>query len=760
MISLFSRCQAGYGTDGQFCLECPEGKTCSRTGAVACDGQCEAGVRSECYGAIGFARCDAVQKCVIPGMLGATVRRGTYVNPGEGAECATYITCNAGYFKRFLQRVECVPCVGKPALSRFVTAGLSTNDGSSCLWECSYGTQQNIKWNASAGACVAGAMLAAAPAHGPGEFGSRGTGVVTCPAGFTSEASTGLTSGACLACPLPPASARSTVASRGCEWECYSGDWTRRGVRCVAAGCDAGAAGWTLAAGGGCVPSTVPWNRAGTRKVAPLVTVATGGSGVWTSLATLTASSKGWGVYGRHAVTMQPSGRVVTTAGRMCSTTLAWLGGRQYLIGAVCNQSFLAYVDVWSSGAGVLIGQASSPGWADGFRTQARFQTELYVATGGDSNASVWVLDRWNCVVREVALWPQPGDYRTRVYTVHGVTSRLQLTGQPQCYGGGSLASPRRFWEVGQGVLLFTDDNGLWQLELGSGALSPVMGEAWDLGRGFEADDLLGVQLLADGRYTLRLGFRDGATWVVTAKAEACPDGTTSLAGGDCIVGCEWRADGRGYYVNASSGGCVACDAGLQCAAGFEAVGCTRAAQSRCSPCPALGARRAYVVAGRCDADLVRYLAPDCPAGSYADAGGVCETCPAGGAARTALPGATRVEQCKCSTTAGLRRRKRDGACVSISGGLQAYGAEGWCAVGCNVPPNATLWRDAGCQWRCDVGLYHDTEAPWLGKCKECVRVAGSNETWLAMGTRGDDDAPLSCEFIWKNGTLAGPPVR
>ena len=755
MISLFSRCQAGYGTDGQFCLECPEGKTCSRTGAVACDGQCEAGVRSECYGAIGFARCDAVPKCVMPGMLGATVRRGTYVNPGEGAECATYITCNAGYFKRFLQRVECVPCVGKPALSRFVTAGLSTNDGSSCLWECSYGTQQNIKWNASAGACVAGAMLAAAPAHGPGEFGSRGTGVVTCPAGFTSEASTGLTSGACLACPLPPASARSTVASRGCEWECYSGDWTRRGVRCVAAGCDAGAAGWTLAAGGGCVPSTVPWNRAGTRKVAPLVTVATGGSGVWTSLATLTASSKGWGVYGRHAVTMQPSGRVVTTAGRMCSTTLAWLGGRQYLIGAVCNQSFLAYVDVWSSGAGVLIGQASSPGWADGFRTQARFQTELYVATGGDSNASVWVLDRWNCVVREVALWPQPGDYRTRVYTVHGVTSRLQLTGQPQCYGGGSLASPRRFWEVGQGVLLFTDDNGLWQLDLERGTLTAVMGEGWDLGQRLEADELVSVRM--PDYFTLVLVFRDGTAWTVLASEGVCPDDWTSNAGGDCVVGCSWS--GSGSYVNSTTGACIPCVVAGGCKVGQQWMRCTRSAQAKCVNCPtsidtvtAEGLGRIYVTPGNCDTSRMRFT-PPCPPNFYTTsdtvaAGGMvyCDMCPAEGLASTLQPGATRVEQCKCA--AGLRRS--NGTCVGEA--LYSYD-DGACVSSpqqCLVPPRAALVLDWGdgfgrCLWECNAGYYHATVRAWADRCQPCARLGG--ETQMQAATRGDDDSPLSCEF-------------
>ncbi len=46
------------------------------------------------------------------------------------------------------------------------------------------------------------------------------------------------------------------------------------------------------------------------------------------------------------------------------------------------------------AGLGVLIGRAESPGWADGFQTQARLQTELHVAMGVD-NATLWVLDRY-----------------------------------------------------------------------------------------------------------------------------------------------------------------------------------------------------------------------------------------------------------------------------------------------------------------------------------------------------------------------------
>jgi hypothetical protein len=57
-------------------------------------------------------------------------------------------------------------------------------------------------------------------------------------------------------------------------------------------------------------------------------------------------------------------------------------------------------------------------------------------------------------------------DYRTRAYTMHGLTERFALTWQAKCFCPGSLAGQLLFWEVGA---LFTEEVGLWQLELSSG---------------------------------------------------------------------------------------------------------------------------------------------------------------------------------------------------------------------------------------------------------------------------------------------------
>jgi hypothetical protein len=622
-----------------------------------------------------------------------------------------------------------MPCASPPFLAKYVTAGLSANDESSCLWECNYGLQYSVVW--SGAACEYMGLQTAMPMHPAGWFGVYGGALTTCGAEFTSEANTTAARGGCQACPPLPARATRAANARQCEWGCAYG-WTFRGSRCVR---EPGLewlctdAGTTRDREGKCVNSSVPWNRAGTGRVGMVVSEAWLAVQNATNRGVVVAQSTAWGASGRHAVVV--AGRGVQTEGPLCSATVAWIGGAQYLIGAVCNQSFVAFANLSSASVRleVLIGQAGSPGWADGFRTQAQFQAELYVATSG--NNTVWVLDRWNCVVREVTIWPRPGDYRTRVDTVHGLTERFLVVGQPKCYGLGSLAGPRRFWEVGGGVLLFTDDHGLWQLTLETGALASVMSEGlWSAG--FEADDVSWVELSAD-RYTLRLGFRDGRVWTVRAGSEACPQDTTSRDGGDCAVQCEWL-EGAGSYVNRTSGACVQCVAATGCGVGTEPAVCERDGPGWCRPCPALEAGKRYMEAGVCGRAV--YMAP-CPVGFWGE--GVCEPCPP--FTTTWLAGAVRVEQCKC--VAGLVRRG-GGVCVADNPLYLFEAGGGVCADVCPVPGNATLVAVRGvdgrpCVWRCNAGFYRETLA---GQCRACQAAVGKR-----LATSGDDDSPLSCEW-------------
>jgi hypothetical protein len=89
---------------------------------------------------------------------------------------------------------------------------------------------------------------------------------------MTSEANTTLVSEGCVSCPPPPEQA--VRASETAECGCNAG-YAGMGWRCVQGGRMGGSA--TVRArhcqgpGGECAPSSVPWNRAGTRKVKPLL---------------------------------------------------------------------------------------------------------------------------------------------------------------------------------------------------------------------------------------------------------------------------------------------------------------------------------------------------------------------------------------------------------------------------------------------------------------------------------------------------------
>ena len=241
--------------------------------------------------------------------------------------------------------------------------------------------------------------------------------------------------------------------------------------------------------------------------------------------------------------------------------------------------------------------------------------------------------------------------------------------------------------------------------------------------------------------------FAGGASWAwsVTASEAACPDGTTSNAGGDCVIGCAWLDEGAAgsSFVNQSSGECVACVADGGCVEGQEFVACTRTEQGRCRACamPADAVGRVFAVRGKCDAYLMKYV-PPCPVGYYAGGGRYCERCPTE-LATTRFPNASRVEQCKCKS--GLSRSKESGECVGPA--LNVYG--GLCAaagIRCDGPLHSTIgtadWQRRRCLWECGIGYYRDTAAEWPNNCVACVLPLD-----VTALTRGDDDSPLSCEF-------------
>ena len=757
-------CPNGYGSDGQFCRECPRGSTCDRLGRVECRGQCKAGTVSVCAPdlSLGSVMCD--QACPLPpaGTGSRWVRRGTHTRP-EAGRCETYFQCGAGTVKVFRSTgvVECEACpIGllpsQGLLERWVTEGLSTGDTQSCLWECK---REVATTNAARTGCVIlpgrQTVTGVNPAGWWLEPLSKAS--AQCPSGRTSEQGAATSAGECIACHALPTGAVWVAGSSQCEWACIdTSRWStvrslRRGSVCVQPleTCS-GASGVARSAdGGSCESTSFPWNRGGYRKlgwgtpvVAPLAQATWWGGRVSGILQDgLTMMSLGHGISDRHTLGVDDRNGTVNVypiAGPLCSGVQARIGRHEFVLGAPCNQSFLVYLNLSSTSArrlAVLIG-SSTPGWADGFRTQALFESELYVASSSYSNRTLFVLDRWNCLLREVVIYGEPGGYLTRAYTVWGNADKLaQPLPEPRCFGQGGLASPRRFWQLRDGWVAFADDNGLWQFHTDTRELRPMVKESEAL---FEADDLVDVDTADE--FTLRLVFRDHV-WLVSAHEQECPEDYTSMPGGDCTVECAWRSAVQApvRYVNRSRGGaCLPCSQ-LDCGYGEVFVPCTRDRDSWCRRCEPRGEAGVYSARGTCEDVAWRVGLPPCDAGSYAEDGGrYCEVCPE--LTATWRAGATDARQCKC--LAGLMRR--GDKCVADA--LYEFEVPCMAREACPIPPHATLAPTdlVGCKYECLPGFYHRVAAGWLDKCSPCLFENSSS----VPVTRGDDDEPWSCEWV------------
>lgn len=763
-------CPSGYGSDGQFCLECPRGKTCNRLGEVECQGQCRAGAVSVCTEDLslgGSVSCDQACGAIVPGFGARWVRRGTHVRPEPGM-CDTYFQCGAGYYKIFRSTgvVECEACPTSllPSggqLERWVTEGLSTGDAKSCLWEC---RPELARLNSGRTGCALLPGRSTVTGRNPAGWWleplSKATG--QCASGRTSEAGAAINASECIQCHALPAGAVWTAGSSQCDWGCLQqtagAQPRKRGGACVGVVAACASLPGYSARSGACEPTGFPWNRGGYSKsagagtaaavVVAVVAAAESRGGAAASSGALqdglAMASLPYGVEGRHSLTVAGRNGSLGVQGPLCSGARVRLGRHEFILGAVCNQSFLVFLNLsrpTTRGLEVLIGN-STPGWRDGFKTQALFESELYVAPSAWSNETLFVLDRWNCLLREVVLYGEPGGYLTRAYTVWGRTEKLaSLVPEPRCYGAGGLAAPRRFWALRDGWVAFADDNGLWQFHTRTRDLVLMLRES---DGGFEADELVDVDTTDE--FTLRLVFAD-AVWLVSAEAQACPTDSTSMPGGDCTVDCAWLSSTLVpvRFVNRTGdGACVPCTQ-RECGYGEAFAACTRAEDGGCRPCEPRPEAGVYTDRGTCEDSAWRVGLPPCSAGSYAtDGGRYCEPCPT--LTATWRAGATDARQCKCLP--GLVRR--GDRCVAADG---LYEFEVPCAAreACSIPPFARLHPGdlVGCRFECLPGYYHRVGAGWLDKCSPCLAAEGnaSSSSSTVFVTRGDDDEPWSCEW-------------
>ena len=740
---------------------------------------CAAGESGTC--GVQYVSCQA--DCPVSAGNHTLVTRGPFWR--SNGTCAPYFACDVGYYQLFTAngRVSCAGCTNeRPGNTIWMTPGLSFNDGASCLWEC----DPAIALASGSGCALVANDTHAARATNQAGFYSL-PAPTTCPPFTTSQAGTALYASQCVACP--PLSIVQVPTGQGCAWWCLMPSMLQLGAACVLMPTRCILQGFSVdASSGACAVTPIPWQHAGWERVGvevqpgvpsvidPFATpswVAAGGF-VMTARASAYGLNNyaGWaernqevlkviifrqfealnglskapltidldtvfvavsllsGVSNRHWITpLSGTGPMWQAPGPVCSLAVGMIGSSPYAFCAICNQSFLVWVGLGSTNAsGLLIGSAV-PGWADGFRTQAQFQTELYVAFSA-ATGTLFVLDRWNCLVREVTI-PAVGSYLTQSYTVSGLTVKFGITGEARCYGAGSLAHPRRFFpgssRAGE-VWFYTDDTGIWQLD----ALyrNTTLVTAWP-----DTDGLAWVD--SPNNFSLWLARPAGSgkvsTQALVAQAVPCPDDTTSLDGGECSVPCAF-AGGHYVPVDPSSGACVACLNTQPCPLNKTLVPCNRTAQAYCTACPPPPSGYVYITAGSCDEGSVR-PSPPCRPGYY-QSQWYCELCQRYSA--TLYAGAVQVQQCKC--IAGFVRS--GGLCSAPL--LYAFPVNQTCATQpCAVPPNASITDSRLCVWACSSGYYNVSSAGFRDACQPCTNIPPGRRAI----TNGDTESPQSCEF-------------
>ena len=474
-------------------------------------------------------------------------------------------------------------------------------------------------------------------------------GIQACGVGLTSQARKATSASACVACPV--VNYELTTGDACGDWACVSGS-AKRGDLCYdTTRCVGGGVGYGYASGAGCTPGGLPWNPAGWAPTGAYVAsvnstglaypyhdyfnasgvgvtggygyvlVISGGAAPPISAPPISGISGGaafytsaYGFYQRN--TLVVTGKApVAIPGRVCSAGMAGINGRSYVIMAFCNATFLSFVDLANGATRRLIGSGNATdGYVEGYRDEALFGRELYVATDG-SGQRVYVNDRLNCAVRVVWIPTYPGDFLTRSYWVYGSTAGT-------CYQNvGAIRLPAQLYPLlvsGALFYVFPAEDGLYQLDDATRQVQQILpigmwpASAPALAQLLRVDPL---PVFTSPAGLLALRFQN-ATVALAAGAAPGAAGSTSTVGLACLVSCPAGVN----YVDLSTGACESCGS-LQCGIGEELVPCGTYSAGACVPCPELEPLdglypRVYNLAGSCAAQNVNYV-EYCRAGTY-----------------------------------------------------------------------------------------------------------------------------------------------
>lgn len=772
-------CPDGYWSDGLFCYECPKGMTCSRLGSVQCVGEVLLGLEPGCFGEYAQPTGDPCPFFNDPTRI---VTRSTFLRPN--GTCAPYFDCAPGYYKHFYSTglVTCDACDTNdmPVNYAWFSGGLSFNDPESCVYEC----VGRSTW--PGGACIGFNLTTYVPAN-PAGYYDDGSGIMQqCPVAYTSLPGLAISPSDCMECFVPTVSLGDPCGA----WTCPPGDSKRGGDCFNPTQCPVTKPGYFTSLGL-CVAASLPWQKAGYQKiqanslagvsvtrmainftrnetVSAVVQTADGGTLVFISVP--------YGQSKRHWLAVNQSVQIALPA-RVCSATAL---GARYVAMAYCNTSFLSFVDLWLPvpRPRVLIG-SSTPGYLEGFKNQALFQTVLYLASEANGT-SLYVADTLNCVLRMVSIPTVPGDWVTRSYWLYGHTATICAT-VPS-----ALLYPNRLFAVlDQRYWVFAASDGFYQLDSETRTVVTVLLKS-QAPEWMPAPSLLLSAALEANTSRLILSFA-ATTAVLTPIEQPCDIGYTSLPGGTCTVPCSTSTN----YVDPISGACLSCIT-RTCQAGEETVKCTPSSPQTCVVCPPLAPvqgkyNQIYNFPGSCALSNTLYV-PPCPKGHYLSSTtvrglSVCQECPL--FSTTDADDAISVDQCRCFPGA---TKVAGGSCVvgqlyplpTLSRcrfGTYSRGALETCSscrldpfpqcnlgqyplsngscASCLLPAQAT-YTQAGravnaptsCGFQCFPGFYPNSNTSYLTQCMPCTNApnTGPYIEFYAV-TNGPRDSPKGCTW-------------
>lgn len=589
-----SKCPVGYSSNGFMCFPCPRGTICDSNGSPKCEGTCSTSFQPTCtnvYQPCVSDQCNSYQ-------FNDTNSIGIFNNIENN--CQNYKVCKPGFYL-FVSDVgvpTCTPCTNILSNEEAVTPGLIINNQTSCITQIKRTKTSNNE----------------------GFYSSDNR---ACPSNTVSEQFYATIRDECFLCPVRPSNTFVVPNTPRCEWTCMPG-YFPLGAKCEPEinRLDCNGPGLIFTSNG-CIMAPIPWQSAGFGYSEMLsITIIPTRIDFRQVLNLGYTSMVDYSSYSHNVITANSLNKRVQ--GVICSLT--WTPSYVYLV--FCNTSMIFFWDTTQIKPTSLIGNMTR-GYQEGFKNQALFENELYIAAVSSDPNRMIVMDTWNCVVREVVLGPNgPADFRTRSFLLFGTVYNKKAF----CI---DLITPQWLFPLYGDLVAFINDHKIICQIHTKRRMYKCM-----INYNFMQTNF--TYMSSPNSSTLVLYYTH-QTVEIRSTFIACPNDYTSYEGSSCSIYAPYNAGNFGgfYLIDGIPYKCVepACPLGS-----YPGI-CSRNAPANCFQC-IIDNPHNYTIkirsAGACSYDIVH----PCPMNMYSDNDGYCQSCPT--LMYTLAPYRTSIWDCVC----------------------------------------------------------------------------------------------------------------